>query len=264
MKIRQAPRAAYIMLILALMYLPIAVVIVFSFSASGNTVLWTGATFDWYRKALHDTSMLNALLHSVIIGLTASVLAAIIGTSAAVGVVTRKPPAAGAAQYVATLPIMVPEIVFGIAFFMFVSLVRIPLGFTALLIAHTSFCVPYVYLLVKARLAGMPRSYEEAARDLGATGLRAFFDVTLPMISPAILSGMLLSFAMSFDDVIISAYLTSQTFGTLPGKLLSIKAGNSETRMKAYALTAMIFAVTLLFAAAFGLITRTKSRRVRV
>ena len=119
-------------------------------------------------------------------------------------------------EYVATLPIMIPEIILGIIFLLYFSLLGLRFGMTTLIIAHTAFCIPYVLILVKARLAGMDKSYVEAARDLGASGPRAFFDITLPLILPAVASGMLLSFAMSFDDVVISVFVTGVNVNTLP------------------------------------------------
>jgi spermidine/putrescine transport system permease protein len=134
----------------------------------------------------------------------------------------------GAMEYLATLPIMIPEIILGMVFLAFFSLLGLPFGMLTLVIAHTAFCVPYVLLLVKARLSGIDKSYEEAARDLGATEPRAFLDITLPLILPAIVSGMMLSVAMSLDDVIISVFVTGVDTNTLPIKIYTqLKTGVS-------------------------------------
>jgi spermidine/putrescine transport system permease protein len=115
----------------------------------------------------------------------------------------------------------------------------------SLVIAHTAFCVPYVYLLVKARLAGLDRSYVEAARIMGAGGMRAFYDITLPLVFPAVLSGMLISFAMSFDDVIVSVFVAGVRANTLPMKIYSqIKTGVTP---KTNALCTLLFILTVLF-----------------
>ena len=132
----------------------------------------------------------------------------------------------GPMEYLSTLPIMIPEIILGMVFMAFFSLLGLPFGMTTLVIGHTAFCIPYVFMLVKARLVGMDPSLAEAARDLGAGEAQVFFHITLPLIAPAILSGMLLSFAMSMDDVIISIFVTGVSINTLPIKIYSqIKFG---------------------------------------
>ena len=124
-----------------------------------------------------------------------------------------------AVAYVSTLPIMIPEIILGMVFLSVFSLMGLPFGMVTLVIAHTTFCVPYVFTMVRARLVGMNRSLEEAALDLGATKWQVFRDVILPQILPAILSGVLLAFAMSFDDVVISIFVTGPRVSTLPIKV---------------------------------------------
>lgn len=122
-------------------------------------------------------------------------------------------------EYISTLPIMIPEIILAMVFLAFFALLGLPFGMTTLIIAHTAFCVPYIFMMVKARLVGMDKSLYEAAKDLGANEWHAFFDITLPLIMPAIISGMILSFAMSFDDVIISIFVTGVNVNTLPIKI---------------------------------------------
>jgi spermidine/putrescine transport system permease protein len=112
-------------------------------------------------------------------------------------------------------PLMIPEIILGMVFLATFSAMNLPFGMLTLVIAHTTFCVPYIFMTVRARLAGMDPSIEEAARDLGANSFQIFWDITLPSILPAILSGMLLSFAASFDDVVISIFVTGPTVNTL-------------------------------------------------
>ena len=147
--------------------------------------------------------------------------AAVIGTLAAVGMPKAKLPGKGAVEYLSQLPIMIPEIILGMVFMTFFALLGLPFGMLTLIIAHTAFCIPYIYMLVKARLVGLDKSLAEAARDLGASEVRVFFDIILPLIAPAIASGMLLSFAMSFDDVIISIFVTGVNVNTLPIKIYS-------------------------------------------
>lgn len=138
---------------------------------------------------------------------------------AAVGMSRIQSKSKGIVEYISTIPIMIPEIILGMVFLAFFSLLGLPFGMTTLVLAHTTFCIPYIFMMVKARLSGMDKSLEEAARDLGASPVRAFFDIVLPLIMPAIASGMLLAFAMSFDDVVISIFVTGPKTNTLPIKI---------------------------------------------
>lgn len=244
MKNRTVLPNLYIGLLLALMYLPILLVIIYSFNASKISSVWDGFTWDWYRELLRDRSMFEALRNSLVLALLSSLGAAVIGTLGAVGMSRAKLRGGKVMEYFATLPIMIPEIILGMVFLVFFSLLGLPFGMTTLIIAHTAFCIPYVYLMVKARLAGLDKSYVEAARDLGAGSIRAFYDITLPLLLPAIVSGMLLAFAMSFDDVIVSVFVTGVNTNTLPIKIYSqIKTGVTP---KTNALCTLLFAATII------------------
>ena len=165
-------------------------------------------------------------MNSIVLGLSSSLAAAVIGTLGAVGFTKIQARTKNVVEYISMLPIMTPEIILGMVFMAFFSLLGLPFGMTTLILAHTAFCIPYIYMLVKARLVGLDKSLPEAARDLGASEARVFFDITLPLIAPAIASGMLLSFAMSFDDVIISLFVTGVNVNTLPIKVYtSLKTG---------------------------------------
>jgi spermidine/putrescine transport system permease protein len=252
---------AYISLVIAVMYIPILIMIVYSFNRSRLSSVWDGFTLNWYRELFRDRSLFSALKNSVVLALLSSFAAAVIGTLGAAGTVRKetrlkngrfsngrfsgvrlRPPAV--MEYLAILPVMTPEIILGMVLLAFFSFLGLPFGMTTLVIAHTSFCIPYVYLLVKARLSGLDKGCMEAARDLGATETRAFLDILLPMVLPAVVSGMLLSFAMSFDDVIISVFVTGVNTNTLPVKIYSqIKTGVTP---KINALCTLLFGFTLL------------------
>lgn len=209
----------YLALVLLVNYLPIAVVVLFSFNDAKLPVAWKGFSWRWYEALVRDAALMEALRNSLILGLVSALAAAVIGTLGAIGMARVHYKTKGMMEYLSTLPIMLPEIILGMVFMAFFSLLRLPFGWTTLIIAHTSFCIPYVFLMVKARLVGIDKSIEEAARDLGATPVRAFFDVTLPLILPAVLSGCILSFAMSFDDVVISIFVNGPALSTLPIKV---------------------------------------------
>ncbi len=234
----------YLGIVTAIMYLPILIVIIYSFNESRISSVWEGFSFKWYADLFRDKSILDALINSIILASLSSLSAGVIGTLAAVGMTKVKLRTNSTVEYIATLPIIIPEIILGIIFLLYFSLLGLRFGMTTLIIAHTTFCVPYVLILVKARLAGMDKSFVEAARDLGASGPRAFFDITLPQILPAVASGMLLSFAMSFDDVVISVFVTGVNVNTLPLKIYtSLKTGVTP---KINALCTLMFIATII------------------
>jgi len=244
MKNRTKLPNVYLAFILVMMYLPILLVIFYSFNESKISSVWDGFSFKWYTELFQDKSLLEAMMNSIILATVSSLAAAVIGTLGAVGMARVKLRSNGIVEYISTLPIMMPEIILGIVFLLFFSLIGLPFGMTTLIIAHTAFCIPYVFILVKARLAGMDKSLVEAARDLGASSSRAFLDITLPLILPAIASGTLLAFAMSLDDVVISIFVTGVNTNTLPIKIYTqLKTGVTP---KTNALCTLMFIFTLL------------------
>jgi len=244
MKNRTKLPNVYLAFILVLMYIPILLVILYSFNESKISSVWGGFSLKWYEELFRDKALLEAMVNSIVLATVSSLSAAVIGTLGAVGMARAKLRSNGIIEYISTLPIMMPEIILGIIFLLFFSLIGLPFGMTTLIIAHTSFCIPYVFILVKARLAGMDKSLVEAARDLGASEMRAFLDVTFPLILPAIASGILLSFAMSLDDVVISVFVTGVNTNTLPIKIYTqLKTGVTP---KINALCTLMFVITLI------------------
>jgi len=234
----------YLGIILALMYVPILLVIIYSFNESRISSVWSGFSLRWYRDLFRDKDMLEALINSLVLATVSSLSAAVIGTLAAVGMPRVKLRGKSVVEYISTLPIMIPEIILGMVFLVYFSLIRLPFGMITLTVAHTSFCIPYIYMLVKARLVGIDKSYAEAAKDLGANEWNVFWDITLPLILPAIASGVLLSFAMSLDDVVISVFVTGVNTNTLPIRIYTqLKTGVTP---KINALSTLMFAATLL------------------
>lgn len=250
----------YLVLILALMYLPILLVMVYSFNDSKISSVWSGFSLKWYTQLFRDWAMLEALGNTLILGLSSCLCAGIIGTLGAFGMTRVKWRLNAPMEYLSTLPMMVPEIILGMVFMAFFSLIGLPFGLGTLMIAHTAFCIPYVFMLVKARLVGLDPLLAAAARDLGAGPVRAFFDITLPLISPAIASGMLLAFAMSIDDVIISVFVTGVDVNTLPIKIYTqLKTGVTP---EINALCTLMFLATLLLCGLSALLGR--GRRLEV
>ncbi len=243
MKKRTAFSEGYLFLVTLLMYLPIIIVMIYSFNENKLSSVWSGFSWKWYEDLFRDRDIASALINSLLLGVLSSLAAAVIGTLGAIGTVRSAWSGKNVMAYIATLPMMTPEIILGMIFLAFFSLLGMPFGMTTLVISHTAFCIPYVFMQVKARLAGMDKSFEEAARDLGAGPIRVFWDITLPLILPGILSGVLLSFAMSFDDVIVSVFVTGATVNTLPILIYTrLKTGLTP---KINALCTLMFLATL-------------------
>lgn len=248
----------YLGLIFFLMYLPIGVVVVFSFNESKLPVKLTGFSLKWYEQLFSDSAMMEALGNSLILAVLSCLLAAVIGTLGAVGLFRIHLKSKGALEYISILPLMIPEIILGMVLMAFFYMLGLPFGMLTLLIGHTIFCVPYILMEVKARLVGMDPALEEAARDLGATPFRAFWDITLPLIMPAVVSGSLLAFAMSMDDVVISIFVNGPRISTLPIKVYTqLKTGVTP---EINALCTIMFAVTLIVMAIYAVITGRKKK----
>lgn len=248
----------YLALIMLITYLPLIMVVVFSFNDSKLTVAWKGFSLRWYQELFRDAALMEALANSIKLGVISCALAAVIGTLGAIGMTRVHYKSKGMMEYLSTVPIMVPEIILGMVFMAFFSLLGLPFGMVTLAIAHTAFCIPYVFMMVKARLVGIDPSLEEAARDLGASPARTFWDITLPLIMPAVASGCLLAFAMSFDDVVISIFVNGPKTSTLPIKVYTqIKTGVTP---EMNALCTMILAAVIFVLAGTSLLRRQKAR----
>lgn len=215
-------KALYAFLMFLFLYIPIMVLIVFSFNDSKLNVVWNGFTMKWYNSLMHNAGILEAVKNSFIVAIISTIIAVIIGTFAALGLYRYKFKGKNIIDSVLNVPLIIPEIVMGISLLAFFSLVKIPLGRISLIIAHVTFSIAYVVAVVKTRLDGFDASLEEAALDLGATPIKTFFHVTLPMIMPGVIGGGLLAFTLSLDDVIISFFVAGAGSTTLPLKVFSM------------------------------------------
>lgn len=242
------PSHIYLGIVLLIMYLPVLVVIGFSFNNSKLSTVWSGFSLMWYEKLFQNTVLLDTLKNSLILGIASCGISAVIGTAGAVGMARSKFLLKGAVESVSLIPIMIPEIILGMAFLSFFSMLGMRFGMMTLIIAHCAFCVPYIFMMVKGALAGIDPAIPDAARDLGASDLRAFWDITLPLITPAILSGSFLAFAMSLDDVVISFFVTGPETNTLPVKIYSqLKMGvTPEINALCTVMLAVTFFVVIL------------------
>lgn len=243
----------YTALIFIILYIPIVVLMLFSFNSTANTGDMTGLSLYWYRELFRSPETFTALENTLILAVSASVISTVIGTAAAVGLCKfRGNLWRNTILSVTNIPMMNPDIVTGIAMMLLFVFIgnhitgsEEKLGFFTLLIAHITFCLPYVILSVRPKLLTMPRSLPEAAQDLGCTPLQSFFRVELPNIMPGIVSGLILAFTLSLDDFVISYFTTGNDFQTLP--LLIYSMTKKEVKPDIYALsTLMILAVTVL------------------
>lgn len=212
----------YILLIFAFLYIPIIVIVIYSFNASKSNAVWTGFTFDWYTKLINDDDVLSAIQNSLIVAFFSTALSSIIGTIGAVGLHKYKFKGKGVVNLLLYIPIVIPEIIMGISLLVYFSMFQMNFGIFTLVLAHTTFCMPFVLINVKARLAGFDSSIEEAAMDLGANEFTVFRTITLPIIFPAVISGAMLAFALSLDDVIINFFVGGPESTTLPIKIFSM------------------------------------------
>lgn len=249
----------YLLVMFCIMYLPIAIVIVHSFNSSKLTVKWGGFSLKWYETLFSNEPLLEALGNSLIVGTISCLISAIIGTLGAIGLSRLHWRSKGVLEYISMLPLMIPEIILGMVLMAFFSMLHLPFGMVTLVIGHTVFCIPYIFLEVKARLVGMNPSLEEAARDLGASPGRALWDITIPLIMPAVMSGSLLAFAMSMDDVVISIFVNGPRLSTLPIKVYTqLKSG---IKPEINALCTCMLAVTLGLLLLYSLLRKIFGRQ---
>jgi spermidine/putrescine transport system permease protein len=241
----------YLAIMILLMYFPLVMVVIFSFNESRLSASFTGFSLKWYEILANDRDLKEALLNSILLGGLSCGISAVIGTLGAVGMARVKYKSKGMMEYLSTIPIMIPEIILGMVFLVFFSMLNLPFGMITLVIAHTTFCIPYIFMMVKARLVGIDKSLEEAARDLGAGPIRTFFDITMPLIAPAVLSGSLLAFAMSFDDVVISIFVNGPRLNTLPVKVYAQLKTGVTPEINALCTIILVVITAVLFLSSF-------------
>ncbi len=211
------------LLVFAFLYIPILLLVVFSFNASKLNIRWEGFTTQWYDALFSNKTLVVAFQNSLIVACVTTVLATTLGTIGAWMLHRYRFPFQRAIGLLIFVPMVMPEVLMGVSLLvLFVQLLNIPLGFTTLVIAHTTFCFPFVLVGVQARLQGIDPFLEEAAMDLGATPVQAFWKVIVPYLMPAIVSGALMSFTLSLDEYIVSVFTTGAQTQTLPLKVFGM------------------------------------------
>lgn len=236
-------RNFYIYLVLFFLFLPIFILIFFSFNESKLNVVFTGFTLDWYKNLFQNTDLLDAFKNTLLIAILSTATSTVLGTLAAVGLHKFNYPGKPFIDKLLYIPIVIPEIVLGIALLSIFTLTQLELSFWTVLLAHISFSVPFVMTSVRSTLYALPKNVEEAAEDLGASRWQTFFHVTLPLLKPGIVAGALLAFTLSLDDVVISYFAAGPGTNTLPLYIYAnIKTGISPD---VNALTTIMLLVTI-------------------
>ena len=231
----------------AFLYLPLAIVVLFSFNDSRLSAEWVGFTLDWYRKLVADDDMLAAAANSLLIAAVASLAATAIGTMAGVAMHRYR---------LRALPVMVltsvamPEILLGVSLLVFfIQVLNLTLGLVSVIVAHVTFCIGFVAIIVRACLANMDESIFEAARDLGATPWQAFRLVTLPLIMPGVVAGALMSFTLSIDDFVITFFTAGVGVATLPLQIYTMIKVAVSPEVNAVSTLLMLITLTMVVAA---------------
>ena len=241
---KKTVRNIYLGLILFLMYAPIVTLIVLSFNASKSRAKWGGFTLKWYASLFQDKAIMTALYNTLIIALLSAVLATVVGTAASIGINAMKGRSKTIMMGITNIPILNSEIVTGISLMLLFIAFRVTLGFSTILLAHITFCIPYVILSVMPKLKQTSKSTYEAAQDLGAGPVSAFFKVVFPDILPGIVSGFLMAFTMSLDDFIITHFTKGPGVDTLSTKIYAeVRKG---IRPEMYALSTLLFVSVLV------------------
>lgn len=238
----------YLALVLLFLYVPIFVLIVFSFNESKSSSVFSGFTLDWYKRLFNNRIIISSLVNTIIIAVAASIISTILGTLAAIGINSMRRVPRTVVMNVTNMPIINPEIVTGVSlmllFSFFAARMTLEFGFVTLLIAHITFDVPYVILSVMPKFRQMDPHIYEAAQDLGCGPFKAFRKVVLPEIMPGVVSGFLMSFTYSLDDFVISYFTTGSTSQTLPITIYSMTRRKVSPEINA--LSTLIFLVVFV------------------
>ena len=236
-------------LVYLFLYLPIAILIIFSFNKSRINAVWTGFTLDWYKELFTDVSMLSALKHSLIVAFTSTFISTAIGTLTAFAMHRFNFFGKRLFDLVLYMPIIIPDIVMGISLLIFYVLIRFTLGLYSIIIAHVAFNISFVTVVIRARLHGYDKTLDEAAMDLGANPFQTFVKVTFPLISPGVVGGALIAFTLSLDDYLITSFVAGTGSTTLPIKVYSMMKFGVTPEINALSTIILFFTMTLVLIA---------------
>jgi spermidine/putrescine transport system permease protein len=239
------------------LYIPILLLVIYSFNDSKLNLYWVGFTTKWYGALFQNEVLLRAFQNSLIVAGATTMLSVFLGTTAAWLLYRYKFPAQQLIGLLIFIPMVMPEVLMGTSLLVLFVTLGIPLGYGTLIIAHTTFCFPFVLVGVQARLQGLDPSLEEAAQDLGATPLKAFFLVIVPYLMPAIVAGALMAFTLSFDEYIVTIFTSGAESQTLPLKVYGMVRVGLNPQLNA--LSTLFIGITALLVIGSQFFTRKKN-----
>lgn len=250
-KKRQPLLSIHAFLMMAFIYVPILIIIIYSFNDTRLSGNWEGFTFDWYISLFDNRNVMEALMNSLTVAVVSTIISTMLGTAAALGLRNLGRRGRSGMNGLLYLPIIIPDIIMGLSLLVLFSQLNIPLGKMTVMIAHITFSISYVYVVVSARLSGMGKQLDEAAQDLGATPWQAFRHVTLPQIAPGIISGALIAFTLSLDDFMVSFFVAGPSSTTLPIYIYAqVKRGISP-EINALCTILILVSITLILLAQY-------------
>jgi spermidine/putrescine transport system permease protein len=257
MKLKSLPSASYLTAIYLFFYIPIIILIVYSFNNARFSLLWHGFTWQWYEELFEDSDLWIATWHSLFLGIATATAATFIGMLAAVSLYRYRFAGRSFLNGLVFILILSPEIVTGASLLILFATLKLPLGFSSLLLSHISFCIPFVIVTSYSRLISFDKNIFEAAKDLGANDGLIFRRIILPLLWPALFAGWLLSFTLSLDDVIISYFVAGPEFEILPLRIFSMVRSGIKPEINA--LCSVLFAVTFFLVLLSQLALRKKA-----
>ena len=258
---RQTGFTAIAVTCFVLLYMPIILLVIYSFNSGNSIAIWEGFSWRWYQSAWQNEQVKEATMRSLIIALWASGISTSVAVLAALATTrTRKFKGQSAVFAMINQPLMVPEIVTAVALLIFFAMIKVATGYTGLaylIIAHSAFCIPFAYLPIRARLQGMDLSLEQAAADLYATPFQVFRRITLPQLWPGILAGAMLAFVISLDDVVITEFVKSAVQDTLPTYMLGQLRRVVTPEINA--ISTVLLGISVTFVIAFTVLSKIKN-----
>jgi spermidine/putrescine transport system permease protein len=240
---------AMLWLVMLFLYAPVVVLIVYSFNDARFSVGWEGFTLDWYRRLFDSAETAAAVRSTLLVSLSATALATVLGTLLAIGMHLRPVPARGVLDLLLYLPIVAPDIVVGVAMLAFYVAVNFPLGRASIALAHVGFQIPFVALVVRARLQDFPREVLEAARDLGADEVETIRRIVLPIVRPGVIAGALIALAHSVDDFVVAYFTAGAGASTLPIRIYSMVKRGVTPDINALSTLLLVATLVLIVAA---------------
>ncbi len=231
---------------LVFLYVPIAILIALSFNTSRLNIVWEGFTLDWYAAVWRDAVLVRSLQNSLLVALVSTVVSVVLGTGGAWLLYRYRFPGMRLWQTLIFVPMLVPEVIMGVSLLILFVVIHLELGFLTIIISHVTFCFPFVMVAIQARLTGLDPALEEAALDLGATPAVAFRKVLVPYLMPAIVSGAMMSFSLSLDELIVTYFTASAGTRTLPLEIFGrVKKGLDPT-LNAISTVFIVFTIFLV------------------